>query len=77
MNLEPFALERYFAKYEFSVPHLLSSSDCDGWPMSEILGLADPKLWNGRATRKSRCSCGVESSGALTPMLQWTSEPIP
>jgi aspartate/methionine/tyrosine aminotransferase len=48
MNLEPFALERYFAKYEFSVPYLLSSSDCDGWPMSDILALADPQaleLW--------------------------------
>lgn len=42
MNLEPFALERYFAKYEFSVPYLLSSSDCDGWAMNEILDLADP-----------------------------------
>jgi aspartate/methionine/tyrosine aminotransferase len=48
MNLEPFALERYFAKYEFSVPYLLSSSDCDGWRMSELLGLADTEtreLW--------------------------------
>jgi aspartate/methionine/tyrosine aminotransferase len=48
MNLEPFALERYFAKYEFSVPYLLSSSDCDGWLMSEVLGLADAQaleLW--------------------------------
>lgn len=48
MKLEPFALERYFARYEFSVPYLLSSSDCDGWPMSEILALADDEtreLW--------------------------------
>ena len=28
--LEPFELERYFAKHEFSAPYLLSSSDCDG-----------------------------------------------
>lgn len=41
MKLESFALERYFAKYEFSAPHLLSSSDCDGWPLDEILALAD------------------------------------
>jgi aspartate/methionine/tyrosine aminotransferase len=49
MNIEPFALERYFARYEFSVPYLLSSSDCDGWPMSEIVGLADAEaleLWH-------------------------------
>jgi len=29
MNMEPFALERYFARYEFSAQYLLSSSDCD------------------------------------------------
>jgi aspartate/methionine/tyrosine aminotransferase len=48
MRLEPFALERYFARYEFSVPYLLSSSDCDGWPLSELLALADDQareLW--------------------------------
>jgi aspartate/methionine/tyrosine aminotransferase len=48
MRLEPFALERYFARYEFSAPHLLSSSDCDGWPLSDILALADDQareLW--------------------------------
>src|SRR5262245_42760663 len=48
MQIEPFTLERYFAKYEFSVPYLLSSSDCDGWAMSELLDLADPEtleLW--------------------------------
>jgi aspartate/methionine/tyrosine aminotransferase len=45
----PFALERYFAKYEFSVKHLFSSSDCDGLPMSEVLALADDEtraLWD-------------------------------
>lgn len=48
MKLQPFALERYFARYEFSVPYLLSSSDCDGWPLSEVLDLADAEtadLW--------------------------------
>lgn len=48
MQIDPFALERYFAKYEFSVPHLLSSSDCDGWPLSEIVKMADGQaleLW--------------------------------
>lgn len=48
MNLKPFKLERYFAKYEFSVKYLLSSSDCDGLVQSELLTLADDetrKLW--------------------------------
>src|SRR5215216_2684648 len=30
MKIAPFALERYFAQYEFSARYLLSSSDCDG-----------------------------------------------
>lgn len=48
MQLDPFALERYFAKYEFSVPHLLSCSDCDGWLLHEIMEMADAQaleLW--------------------------------
>lgn len=50
MKLKPFLLERYFAQHEFSAPYLLSSSDCDGWALSEILSLADPEtrgLWEG------------------------------
>ena len=48
MELPPFKLERYFAKFEFSVKYLLSSSDCDGLSQSELLGLADSEarlLW--------------------------------
>ncbi|HVE12294.1 MAG TPA: aminotransferase class I/II-fold pyridoxal phosphate-dependent enzyme [Elusimicrobiota bacterium] len=46
--LEPFLLERYFARHEFSAKYLLSSSDCDGWALPEVLALADPEarsLW--------------------------------
>jgi aspartate/methionine/tyrosine aminotransferase len=49
MKLRPFQLERYFARYEFSVKYLLSSSDCDGLLQSELLSLADPEtqgLWD-------------------------------
>jgi len=52
MNLKPFKLERYFARYEFSVKYLLSSSDCDGLLQSELLKLADSEtrsLWEGLA----------------------------
>jgi len=48
MKIKPFKLERYLSELEFSVEYLLSSSDCDGWPLSEILELADDesrKLW--------------------------------
>jgi len=40
MKIKPFHLERYFAQYEFSSRYLLSSSDCDGYVLNEILGLA-------------------------------------
>ena len=49
MKIKPFQLERYFAKYEFSVKYLLSSSDCDGLSQKELLSLADEetrKLWD-------------------------------
>lgn len=49
MLIEPFKLERYFAKHEFSAKYLLSSSDCDGFPMKYILDCATEEeltLWN-------------------------------
>ncbi|MBI5538245.1 MAG: aminotransferase class I/II-fold pyridoxal phosphate-dependent enzyme [Deltaproteobacteria bacterium] len=41
MRPTPFALERYFARYEFSAKHLLSSSDCEALSLAELLSLAD------------------------------------
>ncbi len=49
MDFEPFKLERYFAKYEFNVRYLISSSDCDGFSMNYVLSCAEHgelKLWN-------------------------------
>jgi len=48
MRPKPFALERYFAKYEFSAEILISSSDCESIAQSELLSWADPEaqaLW--------------------------------
>ena len=41
MRLRDFALERYFARWEFSVERLLCASDLEGWAMGELLELAD------------------------------------
>lgn len=41
LPLAPFKLERYFARYEFSARYLLSASDCEGLPLTELLALAD------------------------------------
>ncbi len=50
MRIADFALERYFARWEFSVEHLLCASDVQGYPMDELLALADDEtraLWDG------------------------------
>jgi aspartate/methionine/tyrosine aminotransferase len=50
MRIADFALERYFARWEFAVEHVLCASDVEGWPMAELLGLADDEtraMWDG------------------------------
>lgn len=39
MKITPFALERYLAEYEFSVPYLLCCSDCESFSLKELLNL--------------------------------------
>jgi len=41
MRLQDFALERFFARWEFSAELLLCASDVEGWSMRELLELAD------------------------------------
>jgi len=50
MRIADFALERYFARWEFAVDHLLCASDVQGYPMAELLALADDdtrRMWDG------------------------------
>jgi aspartate/methionine/tyrosine aminotransferase len=50
MRMPDFTLERYFAQWEFAAKHLLCASDVEGFPMSELVGLADAEgksLWKG------------------------------
>jgi aspartate/methionine/tyrosine aminotransferase len=47
--MDPFALERYFAQYEFSAPYLLSPSDTEPRTLDEMINRADTEcrsLWN-------------------------------
>jgi histidinol-phosphate/aromatic aminotransferase/cobyric acid decarboxylase-like protein len=49
MRIADFALERYFARWEFAVEHVLCASDVEGYGMSELLALADGEtsdLWD-------------------------------
>jgi len=41
MNLSPFKLERYFAKYEFNTEYLLCSSDCEAMTIADLLTLEE------------------------------------
>ena len=41
MNLTPFKLERYFAKYEFKAEYLLCSSDCEAMSIADLLALEE------------------------------------
>ncbi len=50
VRIADFALERYFAQWEFAVQHLLCASDVQAYPMAELLALADDEtraLWEG------------------------------
>jgi aspartate/methionine/tyrosine aminotransferase len=50
--IEDFALERYFARWEFAVKHQLSASDVEPLTLPEVLSLADDetrRLWDGLA----------------------------
>ena len=48
MRINEFALERFFARWEFAARLLLCASDVEGWPMADLLALADDEtadLW--------------------------------
>jgi len=50
VRIADFALERYFARWEFAVEHVLGASDVEGWSMAELVELADDEtraMWNG------------------------------
>ena len=50
MRIADFALERYFARWEFVAKHVLGASDVEGWSMAELLDLADKEtaaMWSG------------------------------
>jgi aspartate/methionine/tyrosine aminotransferase len=52
VQLAEFALERFFARWEFNARYLLCASDVEGYPMTDLLALADDEtraLWDGLA----------------------------
>ena len=50
MRIPEFELERFFARHEFAVRHLLCASDVEGWRMADLLDAADAEaraMWDG------------------------------
>jgi aspartate/methionine/tyrosine aminotransferase len=50
VRIADFTLERYFARWEFAVEHLLCASDVEGYAMGDLLALADDQtrlMWDG------------------------------
>lgn len=49
MQLSPFKLEEYFAKYEFVAPFMMGSSNPETYTLTELVSMADKEclsLWN-------------------------------
>jgi aspartate/methionine/tyrosine aminotransferase len=44
MHIADFALERYFARWEFTASHLLCASDVEGVRQSDLLAMADGEM---------------------------------
>lgn len=59
-RIEEFALERWFARFEFTVRHQLSASDVEPMRMSEVLALADS---DARARWEELTLAYTESAG--------------
>ena len=53
MSLRPFALERYFARHEFSARHLLGSSDPEAMSVADLLAF-EPGAWRLADTQRLR-----------------------
>jgi len=50
MRIADFQLERFFARWEFAVEHLLCASDLQAYPMADLVAQADDEaraLWEG------------------------------
>jgi len=62
INLAPFKLERYFARYEFNAKYLLCSSDCESLSVGDLLAF-EPEA---EEDLKNHWLGYTESSGALS-----------
>lgn len=69
-SIEDFALERYFARWEFAVRHQLSASDVEPYTLSQLLQLAD----DDARQRWERLSLGYTESAGLPALRSAIAE---
>jgi aspartate/methionine/tyrosine aminotransferase len=65
MKIVPFKLERYFARYEFNVPYLLCSSDCEAMSVQDLLAMQP-----GAGERFGQLWLGYTESDGSTELRQ-------
>lgn len=65
-RIEDFALERYFARWEFAVKHQLSASDVEPLTLAEVLAMAD----DDARQRWERLSLGYTESAGLQALRE-------
>lgn len=73
MRPRPFALERFFARTEFTAQHLLGTSDCQGLALDELLQLADACLgeqWHHLALGYTESDGAAELRAAVATMYE-------
>lgn len=66
MRIADFALERYFARWEFAARHVLSASDVEPYKLSELLALAD----DDARDRWERLSLGYTETAGLPALRE-------
>jgi aspartate/methionine/tyrosine aminotransferase len=65
-HIEDFALERFFARWEFGVRHQLSASDIEPFTLPELLALSDPDA----TARWQSLSLGYTESAGLPALRE-------
>lgn len=65
-RIEDFALERYFARWEFAVRHQLGASDVEPWSLAELLQIAD----DDSRVRWEKLSLGYTEAAGLPALRQ-------
>lgn len=69
VKIQPFLIERFYAKYEFSTPYMLSSSDAESFTIEEILNLDGEQQKENNVDEMLEFSLGyTESQGS--PLLR-------